>query len=209
MGRQVREEQSRPYVMVSAGESPASREFIDIVIKNIGSTPAHDLTIKVDPPLVAARPGGYPLAEAHIFKETISTWPPGYEFRVFFGSHIERRDKELPTTHDVTVTYTGGRRGRTRRPKRWVETMTIDLNLSSGATYVEIYGTHHAAKALKEIAALLKKAEVLKRGQLEVTTETREQRTDRLTDEREKRSTEPLTDALAPGTTGDADVSDT
>lgn len=51
----------------------------------------------------------------------------------------------------------------------------IDIDLQTGLTYIETYGVHHIAKALREMEKVIAKADVLKKGNLNVTMETREQ----------------------------------
>lgn len=99
MGREVRQEQTRPFMTIAAEASPASNHLIDIMIKNVGTTPAHDLEIKVFPPFLEARPDEHSLSKARIFNERVEMWPPDYEVRAFFDSHIERNDKDMPSTH--------------------------------------------------------------------------------------------------------------
>jgi hypothetical protein len=119
----------------------------------------------------------YPLTKARIFSKTIPMGAPGHELRTFFDSHIERHGKGLPPSHEVTISYTDSHSaGRRRRRKPWVEKSIVDLDPGNGLLYTEIYGTHHAAKALREIERLLKNAPVLKKnGHVDVVTETRDE----------------------------------
>lgn len=149
-------------------------------MRNIGSTPAHDLRIEVDPPFRQAVNDDPPLNQARIFTELIEFWPPGHELRFFFDSHIERHGQDLPTVHRATLTYSDGRRRLWRKPTPWTETSVVDLDLHAGTTYLETYGIHAAAKALREIRSLLDKSTVVKKGELNVVTETRDERSSRL-----------------------------
>src|SRR5215211_8561973 len=52
--RLLRVEQSRPFVVANFEPSPGSHRNIELVIENIGTTIATDVTIEFDPPLEAA-----------------------------------------------------------------------------------------------------------------------------------------------------------
>lgn len=186
-GRQSRRDQERPYMILTVEPSEAGQTFMEISVRNIGSTPAHDLRIEVDPPFQQAVTDEPPLDQARIFTETIEFWPPGHELRFFFDSHIHRNGKGLPTVHRATLTYSDGRRRLWKKPTPWTETSVVDLDLHAGTTYLETYGIHAAAKALREIRTLLDRSTVVKNGELNVVTETRDERSDRLRSQAEVR----------------------
>jgi hypothetical protein len=193
--QRIHREQTRPYMVITAEPSPASMTFVDLVIRNLGTTPAYDLEIEVTPRLERAREDmGFEIAEARVFNDRISMWAPGYEFRQYFDSHIERQgvqqarekagEEPLPNTFTATLSYYGSpadRRGRREVP--WVEKQVIDVEIGKGTVYTEIYGLHHAAKALREIETLVKKAKL--DGPREVVVEGRNERNARLHSERE------------------------
>lgn len=64
----------------------------------------------------------------------------------------------------------------------WTENGTLDLDLLEGALMTETYNVHHVAKSLREIEKALKKSKTLG-GFVEVATEPRETRRERLRDE--------------------------
>lgn len=174
LNRRIRDEQARPYMVMSA-ESGTSTTIIDLVIKNIGSTPARELTIRVEPPFQRANEvPGYPIMGTRMFSETLPIWPPGQERRIFFDTHIERAGKGLPGRHEIEFSYVAGtvdsrprwwrtasreaKVTQTRRERlRVTERFTVDIELTRGALTATVYGVHDAAKALREIATMLKK----------------------------------------------------
>ena len=52
--RKAQAEANRPYVLVTAEPSAASRRLFDLSIRNIGKRPALDLSVRLDPPPVRA-----------------------------------------------------------------------------------------------------------------------------------------------------------
>lgn len=49
----IAEEQAQPNVVLYTELNPSVKQFIEIVVKNFGSTPAYDVRVIVDPPLKA------------------------------------------------------------------------------------------------------------------------------------------------------------
>lgn len=178
--RRIREEQTRPYVVVSVEPSPASRQLLDVVIRNVGSTPAIGTRIEIEPPLKRAdEDDQFPLAKARVFTEPIALIAPGYTMTVFLDNGIERKDRDdLPEVHTATVTYADS----TGRPLR--DTYTLDLAAQRGSTWIGVKGEHDAAKALEVIAESFSKAPLLT-GQVEAVIETRRGAGRRLAHERQ------------------------
>ena len=98
LNRRIRDEQARPYMVMSA-EPGTSTTIIDLVIKNIGSTPARELTIRVEPPFQRANEvPGYPIMGTRMFSETLPIWPPGQERRIFFDPISSGPARGCPAT---------------------------------------------------------------------------------------------------------------
>ena len=139
--QRVHREQTRPFMIITAEPSPVDQTFVDLVVRNIGTTPAYDLTIAITPRMERVREeSGYEIADARIFTETIAMWAPGYELRQWFDSHIEREDvrkeraaagKEPPPEQfTARLTYYGSSRARwLGRLERWVEDQVIDIEI--------------------------------------------------------------------------------
>lgn len=178
----ARLDQSRPYVILTAAPSPASRAFIDLVLANVGNGPAYDVTIDVDPPFVTSKDeNGFKLKDARVFNQPIPMLPPHYDVRMFFDSALERGDRDdLPERFEARISYNDG------HGHRWTDELsTIDAGLQKGMLYTEIYGVHHAAKALREIQKDTKKL-ASSAGVVEATVETRADREQRDAEARER-----------------------
>lgn len=169
--RATYDEQTRPYILVTSEPGQTSPTYIDIVVKNIGSTPAYDVGIVIEPPFVRAQEiDGHEMAKARVFSETIPFWPPGHEVRMHFDSHADRDGQDLADSHQATLTYSGRRR-KWRKPKQYVDTLIIDLELGRGTVHATVYDLHHAVTALRAIQKTLSQSPLLK-GSVEVTAES-------------------------------------
>lgn len=150
--KKVHSETTRPYVIVTAEPGRSSRKVFDLVIRNIGQRPAHDVRIKLDPtPVRAKELGGYKLADAKLLAEGIAMIAPGQEIRMFYDSHVERSARsDLPTWHQVNLEYRDGGKGR------FTERSVLDLEANKGALQVDEKTLHDLVKAVEGISLKLK-----------------------------------------------------
>lgn len=176
--RQAQLEASRPYVIVTAQTSAASRHLFDLSVRNIGRRPALNVTLRLDPPPRRAEEiKGLEIAQIKLLNEPIAMIAPDQELRAFYDSHIDRKDVEgLPSSHDVSLTYadTSG--------DTYTERSVIDLEAMRGTMSTDVNTVHEVGKSLQEIRKVLQQASILRRhGSLDVeaATETREDREDR------------------------------
>ena len=122
--RRLREEEAQPNVVVYFELNPASSMHLDLVVRNLGQTVAHDVTFAFKPKLEAAmaNPYGYTTGDAHFLREGIPALPPAMEYRMLFESGPERTQRDdLPKKYEATVRY------RDRRRKKIEEQYILDL----------------------------------------------------------------------------------
>lgn len=150
--RRTREDQVRPYVIVDIQPGATWDNLFDLVIENIGSTPAHGVTFEFEPPLEQSDDSGYPISESVLLREGVLMLPPGRKIRAFFDASHKRIDTDLPMRYSVTVRLKNSN-GKRQPAQRY----TIDLNYMYGLTQIREYGSHDAAKALIEIQKSVKK----------------------------------------------------
>ena len=183
ISRDARLDQTRPYVMVTLEQGLTWFQFIDLVVVNVGAGPARDVTITVDPPLASSFDGEdrSPISETRYFTEAIPLMPPNYRMRTFFDDYTRRYSADLPSRFTFTLSYNDGH-GNT-----FNETVVQDLGIMNDLEFTQVYGIHDAAKALREIEKHLKKSPLAKGRPLEVTTEDRQTRDERLAAAREQR----------------------
>lgn len=152
LARKTREDQAQPFVVADFERSKAGRIFMDLVIRNTGTTIATNVKVVFDPPLESTLSSQtkFPLAEAPIITKGIPTLPPGREYRMLFEQMPDRHKSDLPRSYDAVVTF-DDTFGKTHTMR-----YRLDLDIYYSHTNLEIYGEHDAAKALREIQSTLK-----------------------------------------------------
>lgn len=168
LGRETRADQTRPYVIVDFEPSPASSNLMDLIVRNIGTTPAYDVKVRLSPtPARARETTNFELSKARILDGTLPMFAPGRELRMFFDSMPERYEAKLPMSFECSVTYKDGRKAIHN------EKSTVDMDVARGMLRAEIYGVHHVAKALREIKTDIHRSP-LRKGPIHVVTESRD-----------------------------------
>lgn len=162
--RRSREEEMRPFVLVSFQQSRVSRKLLNLVIENVGRTAAHDVRFTFEPELARTNDEEYPLREWPPIRDGVAIMPPGWRREALFDFGPDRAAADLPSRSDVTVRLKDGR-GREQSPQHYV----LDVDQFEGVEYIEEQGAHHAAKALQGIERALKRASDW-RGRLRVLT---------------------------------------
>jgi hypothetical protein len=99
--RRLREEQTRPFVVVDLEPG----WIIYLIIENVGRTLARNVRVNFEPPLASTR-ADVRFEEIPALRDGIPTLPPGRKFRFFFDSSIERLNRtDLPRSYEVEVRY--------------------------------------------------------------------------------------------------------
>lgn len=145
--RRMREQQTRPYVVVDFDASDLP--IVDIVISNLGNSIARDVTFDFDPPLERVfdrSKDSTPLSEASLFKGGIPTLPPKKSIRLFFDMSFDVLNAGVPTSYDVIVRYKDFR-GKRLPP----DTYTLDLELYRDIGQIDRGTLHDVAKHLDSI----------------------------------------------------------
>lgn len=149
--QRLRQEQSRPHVVVDLVPSTATR-LIELWVRNIGATSAYNVKITTDPPLESSwdrRGEGYALGDTVLMREGIETLPPGRDVHALFDNYVDRDNTDLPMRYDATVAYTND------AGKTWQDRYVLDLEVFKGLTFVLRKDEHDTAKALERVAATL------------------------------------------------------
>jgi hypothetical protein len=151
--RLLRVEQSRPFVVANFEPSPVSSKYTELVIENIGTTIATNVTIKFDRPLESAdNVEGFELSKSPLLTQGIPMMPPGMRVTGLFDSFPARRDSDLPMSYSATVKFSDFR-GKPQEPLTYL----LDLNFRNSLVHITEYGVHDAAKALREMEKSMKK----------------------------------------------------
>jgi hypothetical protein len=176
--RRLREEQSQPYVVAYMEPSAATPQIIDLVVRNFGTTVAHNVELKVDPPLRrSAASTGDEQEEVWLF-DRLPVLVPGQEWRTLWDFGPSRAGSDLPDKHQVVVLYEDSR----NRPLPPVKCI-LDWTPYKGRRWVTTYSLHDAAKALREINSKLSRWQ--EGGGLRVWVRDGDARDQRMRDEME------------------------
>ncbi|QXJ20947.1 hypothetical protein AGRA3207_001748 [Actinomadura graeca] len=159
LAEKIRKEQNDPYVIVDIRESPFARNFLYLVIENIGTTIARNVHIEFDPPLESSREEALGdaihgrIRDARIFTNGIPMLPPHrrMEFLLDFGP--DRFEQGLDIFYRVRVTADG--------PEGPAETMQYEIDLGTlyGPRFHRPKTLHEAVESLQSIQKSLLKIE--------------------------------------------------
>ena len=146
--QRVREDQSRPFVLI---DFLLFEVAIEIRIANIGSTLARDVRFEFDRPLESTQDGNdWKVGALNIVTSGIPSLAPGREIPLFFDLFPARIKAGLPLTYSVQVSYSDAYRKR-----RYSEQMVLDLEAFLGTGAVTRNGLHEVHKELKSIATTI------------------------------------------------------
>lgn len=142
--KDLRDAQTRPFVVIDLGST--RQGFFDLVITNIGSTLARDVTFNFDPPMVTSKDYA-DIYDLKAFTEGISTLPPGKEFRTLLDFGPPRYEEKLPDFYRVKVSYWGDPGDRP-----YTEEMDLDFGLYWNRRFITLRDIHDVHKQLETIA---------------------------------------------------------
>jgi hypothetical protein len=166
----LRKEQAQPYVVAFIDFSEASTFLVDLVVRNFGATAAHDVRLDIEPiprrsidqerqsespadeqlnadnqTNVNEEPSANGEHDEYVWlPERIPVLVPGQEWRTLWDSG-RRMDSDLPDHHAAKITF-----GDSQGESYCVE-CDLDWRVVKDREMVQVYGAHHAAKALEEM----------------------------------------------------------
>ena len=135
--KRMREIQSEPNISIFYRSKEEYISLIDIVIKNIGQGPAHNLKFEVNPDFKYSDEKN--ISELNLFKRGLKNLPPNQELVFFLNSLVAMLDKKLCLSFDMIVKYEDA------SGKKFKSIYNIDLS--------EVMGLRHVGEPpLKKIA---------------------------------------------------------
>jgi hypothetical protein len=182
--RRLRQEQTQPYVVAYMDSTDVDPKFVDLVIQNFGSTAATNVRVEIEPtPQRAAGTDDSP--EELWTPQSIPVLVPGQQWRTFWDFIPRRVEAGLPDRHEATVRFddSGG-----DRPFSYSYVLHW-LPYKKRGSIVE-YGTHHGAKALREISQTFKRWRESASGGLAVTVRDGDAKDERRREALEERQAE-------------------
>lgn len=177
--RRVREEQAQPYVVAFMELSLAGNQIVDLVVKNFGTTMARDVLLRSNPTIKRGTGNGTDTEDVWIF-ETLPTLAPGQEWRSFWDTAFNRNQANLPDRHEVTITF------KDSRLKEMPSTVAVLDWAMYGQTYINVYGAHDSAVALRKISKAVESWREGSNGGLKVTVRDGDAKDERRRDEFER-----------------------
>ena len=152
--RSLRREQAAPYVIVKLDENEALSGFMDFVVVNIGTTPAFDISIDIDPPMVRANEiAEFPFMNSRAIANGIKMLVPGQEIRFHFDTAAERHGAGLPSIYTARVN------ARNSKSKALpVGIFELDADWKRNSVHVDIRNLHSIGGRIEGIDKTLKDA---------------------------------------------------
>lgn len=163
--RRTREEQAQPNVVIYTETTPSHWQFLDVVLKNFGTTPAFNVTVEITPQLRQTPDYAGGETEAVPFPKLTRTLAPGQDLRTNWDFAVGReeyntklraqldkgelsdeqfREKELKSQHEAIVRYEDSRENK-------YETRSIlDFDLLRDTMRVSTHTVHELTKETKK-----------------------------------------------------------
>lgn len=101
--RKLREEQAAPYVVAYMEVAGRTFGVIDFVVKNLGATGAHDITVTFNPEPTTTKGGESPVPFP--YPKEIPFLAPGQEWRAAWDFGPQRQKAGLHEPFDVTIGF--------------------------------------------------------------------------------------------------------
>lgn len=162
ISRQTREEQAQPNVVMYTESTPSHWQFLDIVLKNFGTTPAYNVTVEITPELKQTPDGAGGEPWPVPFPKLTRTLAPGQDLRTNWDYAVDRenymkklrerkdltpsefRERELASSHEATVRYEDS------HGKEFVMRSTLDFDLLRDTMHVTTYTVHDLTKRIEK-----------------------------------------------------------
>ena len=148
--RLARLAQYRPYVIVYLRLAKTANHLVEIVIENIGATPAEDIHFSFSPGLESAmlKSASSPAPPWMAHESGIKFLAPGQKIVHLFESLIERYVSGLPNEYEVSIQYRSKQR---TKPVEHREQYGINFGDWYGSNFLTVNTIDDVAKSLKDM----------------------------------------------------------
>jgi hypothetical protein len=143
--KQIRIEESWPYVAIYIESVPSKPKIVELVIRNFGHTVAMAVAISTDKPLMRTGNNSGEGPENVKFPASIPTLVPGQEWRTLWDFGPDRAESDLPSKYRFEVSY------KSSDGTSHEHTYEIDWATYLGRRWIEIQTVHDVAQSLKHI----------------------------------------------------------
>lgn len=157
----IAKEQAQPNVVLYTELNPSAKQFIEIVIKNFGTTPAYHVGADFDPPLTATP---NLLSKGNLAGVPIPTFPilaPGQEWRTGWDHSVSRKrhqkewaplsgktESELTDDQKFSIQAHMSYTGETYSYEQVIADMTLPSVHTATVTYEDSHGKNYETKAV-------------------------------------------------------------
>ena len=141
--KQMREAQTEPIISIILKPKDEWKNFIDLIIKNIGPGSAHKINFQVDPDFEYEK-GKY-LSEINVIKNGLNYLAPGQEINFFLTSLVENYNDKIKTAINIKVKY------QNMLGNIYEKTFLIDFSEFAGLTWLGTPPLHEIAENIKKI----------------------------------------------------------
>lgn len=140
--QKTRDEQAQPNVVVYAEPNHAVWHMLELVVKNFGSTPAHNVKLEFDPaPRVTMGPSIRELK----FPDVIPFLAPGQEWRASWDYGPKRsKHPEIESRHEAKVHFEDS------RERSYTTKSVLDWSVMSDVNRLDIRTIHNVAQQLEK-----------------------------------------------------------
>ena len=161
--RAARDQQSAPYVVVYF-DIPFGDQWIELVVRNVGKTPATDVRLAFDPDL--SNSNGTEIGQLSLLRDGIPSLPPEHEIRTFFdgGIHYFAEGRDLPLSYRVRIRYGGGISGEVREAEQ-----IADLSAYRGILFTQKKGMNDLVGQVSQLVQSTRNIEHAIRGLAEAS----------------------------------------
>ncbi|HMS48704.1 hypothetical protein [Candidatus Neomicrothrix sp.] len=149
--KDIRREESWPYVAIYIESVASKPQFVDLVIRNFGQTVATAIEIVPDAPVLRAASDSGTETEEVEFPTSIVTLAPGQEWRTLWDYAPDRKRLKVPNRYSFFVSY------QSSDGKSHAHTYEIDWSAYQGRRWVNVKTVDDVAKSLKEVQKILGK----------------------------------------------------
>lgn len=157
----IAEEQARPNVVLYTEMNPSAKQFVEIVVKNFGTTPAYHVKASFDPPLKATP---NLLSKGKLADVPIPEFPilaPGQEWRTGWDHSVSRKrhqkdwgplagktESELTDEQKFSIQAHMSHTGETYAYERVIADMTLPLVHNATVSYLDGRGKSFETEAV-------------------------------------------------------------
>lgn len=151
--RTLRKAQTRPYVIAYLRLHTESPSFVEIVVENIGATPAESVHVEVDPPFKSSLDQGVSdrVADWGLVAKGVAQIAPHQQLSTLADVlHSRFGNDELPRKYDVTITYGDG-----LTHEKFTSSSVLDFDAFHGKHFISPKNLGDLVDPVKKIASVL------------------------------------------------------